>query len=110
MEHYDEVVEIKKNFEQIETNDEPGILAIDEEIPSVSGQLMVDVSGRRRQDRPISSLVRKKSIQKIDSFGSESESSDSEPKDSKGFTLNYKQWDDLDVSHGIKEIFQYILR
>lgn len=67
---------------------------------------------RTTQKRPASSLPRK-AIQKIDRISSESESSDSDTEDNlkhsaEGF--DYKQWEDLNVSSDIKELFQYIPR
>lgn len=53
-------------------------------------------------------------VQKTESFGSETDSSDSEQAnnaDSKNnISTDHKDWEKLNVSSEIKDIFQYILR
>lgn len=70
---------------------------------------MLQGSGRQSR-RPTSSLARNRQPQKVDSFGSDSDSSDTDQQDSKQFITDHKEWEKLDVPADIREIFQYILR
>lgn len=119
MDYYDEVVEIKnkpkrissqRSTDQSTASNEVG--ASERKIPEPNAATSVDDVERTTQKRPVSSLPRK-AIQKIEHISSESESSDSDTDDNlkhsaEGF--DYKQWEDLNVSSDIKELFQYIPR
>ncbi|KAG4079329.1 hypothetical protein HA402_008021 [Bradysia odoriphaga] len=107
MEYYDEVVEIEDQAGHNKSITEPGIIGKsmpdDEDLTKATG------SGRQSR-RPTSSLTRNRQPQKVDSFGSDSDSSDTDQQDSKQFITDHKEWDKLDVPTDIREIFQYILR
>lgn len=117
MEFYDEVVEVrrksktgKQNLHELTMNP---IKNVDGAI--VASSLNGD-SERTTTKRPTSSLPRKSNNnQNIanDNATSESESSDSESEEnaknpSEGF--DYKQWENLNVSTEIKDLYQYIAR
>lgn len=119
MDYYDEVVEIKNKPKRISSQNSADQLPASNEVTSLDRRkpepifsTSNDDSERTTQKRPTSSLPRN-TIQKIEHILSESESSDSDTDDNlkhstEGF--DYKQWEDLNVSSEIKEIFQYIPR
>lgn len=128
MEYYDEVVEIEDKSGNARSNNESDTIgrSIPDDLelkkPMVNKvndssisetflhwKLFQEIPQHNR--RPTSSINRNRQPQKIDSFGSESDSSsDTEQPDSKQFISDHKDWEKLDVSVEIKEIFQYILR
>lgn len=104
MEYYDEVVEIKKKPDAKPKMENPTVVD--------------DDADRTTTKRPASSLPRK-SAQKTAAAiaerpgSSESDSSESDAVDhakvpAEGF--DYKQWESLNVSGEVKEMFQYIGR
>lgn len=119
MEYYDEVVEIKNKPKRIPSQKSTDLSAVSNEvtplehkIPEPNAVTSIDDAERTTQKRPASSLPRN-AIQKIERISSESESSDSDTEDNvkhsaEGF--DYKQWENLNVSSEIKELFQYIPR
>lgn len=120
MDYYDEVVEIKNKPKRIssqrsndQSTDSNEVVASERKNPESNAATSVDDDVERTtQKRPTSSLPRK-AIQKIERIPSESESSDSDTENNlkhsvEGF--DYKQWEDLNVSSEIKELFQYIPR
>lgn len=118
MDYYDEVVEIKNKPKRIpsqKSSDQPPILTevapSERKNPEPIASTSTDDAERTTQKRPTSSLPRK-AIQKIERISS-SESSESDTEDNmkqsaEGF--DYKQWEELNVSSDIKELFQYIPR
>lgn len=119
MEYYDEVVEIKnkpKRISSAKSTDQStasnGATPLDCTTSEPNVAASVDDAERTTQKRPASSLPRN-AVQKIERISSESESSDSDTEDhlkhsAEGF--DYKQWEGLNVSSEIKELFQYIPR
>lgn len=91
MEHYDEVVEVKRK-------------------PKVENPARTDDSERITTKRPASAM---KSIKTAERVTSESESSDTGTEDngkvfSDGF--DYRIWESLDLPKNIKDLYQYIAR
>lgn len=119
MDYYDEVVEIKNKPKRIPSQRSTDqstvsneVVASERKIPELNAASSVDDVERTTQKRPASSLPRK-AIQKIERISSESDSSESDTEDNlkhsaEGF--DYKQWENLNVSSEIKELFQYIPR
>lgn len=119
MDYYDEVVEIKNKPKRIpsqrstdQSTASNEVVASERKIPELNAATSVDDVERTTQKRPASSLPRK-AIQKIERISSESDSSESDTEDNlkhsaEGF--DYKQWENLNVSSEIKELFQYIPR
>lgn len=114
MEFYDEVIEIKKTPKTNRSNSkEKGMSsAVKGESSAPIVPQSIDDSSRTTTKRPGSSLPRK-SAQHAVHAASDTESSDSESEKNaenlaEGF--NYKQWENLNVSSEIKDIYQYIAK
>lgn len=116
MEFYDEVVEVRRKPKTDKQNSqEPTMHPLKSIDGAIAASSSIDDSERTTTKRPTSSLPRKNNIQNTGNGNatSESESSDSESEEnaknpSEGF--DYKQWENLNVSTEIKDLYQYIAR
>lgn len=119
MEYYDEVVEIKNKPKRLPSQRNPDQSNSSSEIPSIERKKLgppsipsVDDSERTTSKRPQSSLPRR-SGEKVERVSSDSESSDSDTDDHAKTAVDgfdYKQWESLNVSADLKELYQYIAR
>lgn len=117
MDYYDEVVEIKQNQNKVEDTGikETAINDGGEGVSEISGPKKlaeIDNIERTTQKRPTSSLPRKTG-QKVDRISSDTESSGTDTEENlkisaEGF--DYKQWENLNLSSELKEMYQYIAR
>lgn len=103
MDYYDEVIEVKKKAKQEAKTENKNQTKVD------------DDADRTTTKRPASSLPRRSGrigVQErrasTESYSSDSEINENANVPAEGF--NYKQWESLNVSSEIKELFQYIGR
>lgn len=113
MEFYDEIIEIKRK-PQISSNtpDKKMSSAIKKDIPTAITAQSTDDADRTTTKRPSSSLPRK-GPQQSGHDASETDSSDSESEthaENLADGFNYKQWESLNVSSEVKDLYQYIAK
>lgn len=114
MEFYDEIIEVNRKPNM--SAEKPGkktSAGIKKDQPMPVAPQSLDDSDRTTTKRPSSSLPRKSGVQQPASAQSDTESSDTESEpnpDNPADAFNYKQWETLNVSSEIKELYQYIAK
>lgn len=117
MEYYDEVVEVKRKLKL----EKPTALDENSKNPSLNAvknppQQSFDDSERTTTKRPGSSLPRKSgasATKPAERLSSDTDSSDTDSEENQKISaesFDYKQWETLNVSSEIKEMYQYIAR
>lgn len=114
MEYYDEIIEVKrKQSMSSEKTGNKSSAGTKKDPPAPVAVQSLDDSDRTTTKRPASSLPRKSAAQLPARIQSDTESSESESEanpDNPADAFNYKQWETLNISSEIKDLYQYIAK